>query len=131
MKDALKMSLHIDAGGDADDAELDSLTRQLRGEIQELEVESVDLVRNEPPPEGARGDAATLGTLAVEILPVIAPKLIGFLQNWLTRRRDQKVKVKIGVGDRSIELEYSPEAMSESEVEKLLTGLTGTPTGKN
>lgn len=124
MKDAVKIGLQIDAGEDADDAELDSLTRQLRGEIQELEVESVDLVKGEPPPEGTRGDPVTLGKLAVVILPIIAPVLIGFLQNWLKRGRDQKVKIKIVVGDRSIEIESSPEAMSVS-VEELARTLMG------
>ena len=131
MKDVLRMSLQIDAGEDADDDGLDSLTRQLRGEIQELEVESVDLVRDKLSPAGARGDAVELGALVVEILPVIAPKLVGFLQNWLMRRRDQKVKIKIGVGDRSIEVEYSPKAMSASELRDLTNGLTGTLTGES
>ena len=131
MKDALRMSLQIDAGEDADDDELDSLTRQLRGEIEELEVESVDLVKGKPPPGVTRGDATTLGALAVEILPTIAPKLIGFLQNWLTRGRNQKVKIKVGVGDRSIEVEYSPKAMSVSELENLASRLTGTLTGES
>lgn len=129
MNDTLKMSLHIDAGKDADDYELDSITRQLRDEIQELDVKSVDLVKGEPPPDGSRGDAVMLGALAVELLPTITPDLICFLKNWLTHRRNQKIKIKIVAGDRSIEVEYSPEDMSASEMDDLASRLTGTLMG--
>ena len=58
--------LQIDTGEDADADELDRLTRQLRDEIWELDVESAELVKAGPAPEGTKAvEAMTLGALAV------------------------------------------------------------------
>jgi hypothetical protein len=130
MENMLKMSLQINTSSDINEEELDLLTRQLLDEIQELEVESVEMVRDNKAPKDAKGDPITLGALALAVLPGLLPKLIDFLQNWLTRRKDQKVRVKIGVGDRSVELEYFPEAISIYEVNKIAEKLSGVITGR-
>ncbi|MBM3239488.1 hypothetical protein FJZ31_24610 [Candidatus Poribacteria bacterium] len=129
MRDLVKMNLHLDVGENADEEELDRLTRQLRDEMRELEVEAVELVSEKTTPEGAMGDAVTLGALAVVVLPVVIPKLIDFLQAWLMRGENRTVKIKTQVGDRSLEVEYSPKTMSPSKLKKLVDMLTGALTG--
>jgi hypothetical protein len=58
------------AGYDMDRDAFDSLTRQLRSELLDLEVESAELIHEGEPPEGAKAaDAVTLGELAVTVLP--------------------------------------------------------------
>lgn len=126
-----RLLLQVDAGADADAEELDQLTRQLRDEMQELDVESVELVKGEVVPEGAKViEVVTLGSLAVSVLPSIIPKLIEFLQNWLMRGENRRIKIKTQVGDRSVELEYSPAAMSQTELKNLVDTLTGALTQK-
>ena len=119
--------LTIDAGGDMDADQLDRLTRQLRNELLDLDTESVDLVKSEAAPEGTKSaEAVTAGALAVAILPSFLPKLIEYLQSWTMRGEERKVKVKSQIGDRSIELEYSPNALSQEELKELVTTLTET-----
>jgi hypothetical protein len=118
--------LNVGAGYDMDRDALDSLTRQLRSELLDLEVESGELIHEGEPPEGAKSaDAVTLGELAVAVLPNFLPKLVEYLQSWSLRAEGRKVKVKTQVGDRSIELEYTPEALSLHELQKLVETLTG------
>jgi hypothetical protein len=92
-----------------DPERLDHLTRQLRNELLDLEVETVDFIQEDQLPEGAKAaEAITLGALAVTVL----------------RGEGRRVKVKSQVGDRSIELEYTPQAMSQQELKTLVKTLT-------
>lgn len=116
----------IDAGEDADSEELDFLTRQLRSELQDLEVESVDLLRGDALPEGTKSaEAITLGALAVTLLPALTPKLIDFVQAWSMRGESRSVRIKTQVGERFLEVEYSPSTMSKKELKDLVDMLTG------
>ncbi|HZD56073.1 MAG TPA: hypothetical protein VE136_05085 [Anaerolineales bacterium] len=112
-------------GEEIDPERLDRLTRQLRSELLDLEVESVDFVQGDQLPEGVKGaDAITLGALAVAVLPTFLPKLVEYLQSWTLRGEGRRVKIKSQVGDRSIELEYMPQAMSQQELKTLVETLT-------
>jgi hypothetical protein len=126
-QNASDLILTINAGEELDADQLDRLTRQLRSELLDLDTESVDLVKSETPPAGTKSaEAVTAGTLAVAILPAFLPKLLEYLQSWTMREEQRKVKVKSQVGDRSIELEYSPNALSQEELKELVTTLTDT-----
>ena len=115
---------------DSDPERLDLLTRQLRAELLDLDVESADFIQKNQLPEGAKAvDAVTLGALAVAVLPGFLPKLVDYLQSWTLRGEGRKIKVKSQVGDRSIKLEYSPEAMSQQELKTLVETLTNTLAG--
>ena len=120
------LTVQIEAGEDSDADELDRLTRQLRDEIQELEVESVELVKGSATLPGAKSaEAVTLGALAIAVLPAVVPKLVEFLQAWSTRGEGHTVKIKTQVGDRALEVEYSPKTMSPAELKNLVGTLTG------
>ena len=92
--------------GDQVDAEkLDQLMRQLWQELREFDVEWINPVSANEPPEGAKaGEVIALGCLAVAVLPTLLPKLVDFLQGWVLRRRDDRVKVKVQSGNRSVEM---------------------------
>jgi hypothetical protein len=127
---AQKFFLAISSQGSTPE-ELDQMTRQLRSELMELEVESVDLVGAKEIPKGAKaGEVLELGTLAVAVLPVFIPKIIEYLQSWSLRAESRKVSVKAQVGDRSIEIEYSPAALSPDGLKNLVETLTGALEGK-
>ena len=116
--------LHLDVGPEADDDRIESLTRQLRDEIRDLEVQSVELVRGPAGPEGTRsGEVAALGELAVALMPGVLPPLIGLLRGWLDRNETPNVtpsvRIKTQVRGRAIELEYSPGTMSAGELKEV------------
>jgi hypothetical protein len=113
----LQVILQISSSPELGSDELDQLTRQLLGELQEVEIESASLIKEEETPEGAKSvEAVTLGSMAVAVLPAFFPKLIEFLQAWALRGQDRNVKVKTQVGERSVEVEYSPDKMSKQEL---------------
>ena len=120
------ITLQLEAGADAGAEELDQLTRQLRDELAELpEVQSADLLRAGAAPRGSKGlDPISLGALAVSILPTAVPKLVEVLGGWLMRGENRKIKIKTQMGDRSVELEYSPSAMSQADLKQLVEALT-------
>lgn len=119
------LTLQLNSGESYDAEELDRQTRQLLAEVKELDVESVELVKSGELPEGAKsGEVVTLGTLAVTLLPVVAPLVIESLQKWSKRAENRTVRIKAQVENRSIEVEYSPAAMSTNELKRLLNTLT-------
>lgn len=120
--------LTVDLGEDTDPGELDFQTRRLRKELLDLPLESADLLTSgEPPPEGAKSvEGVTLGALGLAILPEFIPKLVEYLQSWVSRDDQRKIKVKAKNGDRSIELEYSPDDLSRTDLNLLVTTLMDT-----
>lgn len=125
--ETIHLLLQIDAGGQIDTDEVDRLTRQLRTEIQELGVGSVELVRGGAAPDGTKSaEAVMLGSLATAILPAAIPALIGLLQAWTLRDESRKVKIRAQVGDRQIEVEYSGK-MSQAELKGIAHTLMASP----
>lgn len=121
----INLTLQINPGEDYDPIELDRLTRQLLSEIEELDVQSAELVKTDEVPDGAKsGEMVTLGALVVTVLPIIAPKIVDLLQSWSMRAESRVVKIKAQVDNRSIEVEYSPAAMSTSELKRLLNTIS-------
>ncbi len=115
------LTLLVDLGQGVDADELDRATRQLRYEIQDLDVDSIELVKSVDPVTGAKSvEAVTVGSLAVAVLPTLVPKLVEFLQSWALRGESRKIKIKTQVGDRSVEIEYSPKTTSPAELQSLV-----------
>jgi len=99
---------------DATDEELDRMTRQLLSELRDLDVELAELAKGELAPKGSKGDPVTIGTIALEVLPVAIPSVISLVQAWTMRGQGRTVKFK----GKGIEFEGSPE-----ELQKLLEKL--------
>jgi hypothetical protein len=120
-------ALDIDLGDDAVTEELNRAIRLLRDEIGDLEVESVEIVKEGKIPEGAKGaDPALLGGLVLTLLPAVVPKLLDFLRAWIFRGDNRKIKLKTRVGERSVEVEFSPSTVSTEEVKRVIESLTET-----
>lgn len=125
LPNSVMLNLQLNPGQGYDPGELDLMTRQFLAEVQELDVESAGLVTSGPPPEGAKsGEVVQLGALAVTVLPVVAPKLVELLQSWVTRAENRTVKIKAQAQDRSIEVEYSPAAMSPADLQRLVRSIS-------
>jgi hypothetical protein len=98
---------------DADGAEFELATSQLRRELLELDVDDVKAPRGGEAPPGARGvGAAEIGTLLVAAGRVAIGPIVAAIQSWVARRASRSVKLTID-GD-SIEVSnVSPEDQRE------------------
>jgi hypothetical protein len=75
------LSPYIEPGDEVNDDEFDRITRRLMAEVQTLEVESVELLRDELTPEGAKSvEAVTLGALLMAVMPGAIPPLLGLVR---------------------------------------------------
>ena len=111
---------------DADPERLDELTGRLLRDLRELGAESVERPSGGVTPEGAKGDAFTLGALAMVAVPAFLPKLVEFLQAWSLRGESQgrRVKIKTPTG---LEVEFTPEKkLSQDELVALVEKLAQT-----
>jgi hypothetical protein len=107
-----ELELQVSAEPGAAPEQVDDLTRQLLTELRDLEVESAELATAGPAPEGAKsGEAVTVGAIALTVLPTFLPKVVDFVQAWVTRGEGRVVKFKGKVGGQQIEFEGSAEAL--------------------
>lgn len=93
-----KLDLQVDLGAGAEAEEVAEATLQLRRELLDLDVETVEPGRAGEPPPGARGvDFVALGSLVVTIADsgVLDP-LLGALRSWLGRRPQRSIKLQLG-----------------------------------
>jgi hypothetical protein len=101
--DTEQLTLAVEGTPDSDPEELAQLTSQLRNQLLQLDVESVELVRRgEAPPGSKVVDPITIGTLVVTLAPSVIQAVIAFVQNWHKNRPVSSVK--IALGDDSLEL---------------------------
>ena len=123
---SIALQLQVDSGNVLTPDELDRVTRSLRHDLSELDVQSVEFSRDAKVPAGAKSaEAVALGSLAVAVLPVAIPKVIEFLRDWLMRGENRTLKLKLQVGGNSAEIEYNPGSVSTNEIEALAGKLTG------
>jgi hypothetical protein len=109
-------------GGDA--AELDELTRQLRAEVDELDIDSVKQVSEGVAPKGTKGmDMAAIGQMAISLAPSVIPPLFDLLKSWVQRKPSTPVKVTVKVGRKTAQIEYDPTHTSAKELELLVKTL--------
>jgi hypothetical protein len=93
------------ADDDLDDEEIDQIAQQLRAELLESEVDSVDFVAaGEAPPHTRAIDIIALGGLLVTVSESVGAlnSVIETVRSWLSRRGRGSVKLQIG--DDSLEL---------------------------
>lgn len=101
MQDQMQLKLTISTSSEADDEELDRLTRQLCQEILDLDVEDVSLVETGEAPIGSKGAPIALGAMLVTVLTsgTVFPHLFDLLKSWLTRHGLRSVTLEID-GDK-------------------------------
>jgi hypothetical protein len=117
----LELSVQGEPGADAD--QVDRETRQLRAELRELDLGSVELGTAEAPSGAKAGEGFVLGNLLMEVLPNAISPLIEFLRSWALRRNGRTVKVKTVFEDRSVEMEFDPATVSPAEMKLLVSSI--------
>jgi hypothetical protein len=117
--------LFIELSLDGDDhAELDELTRQLKAEVQELSVDSVEPVSAGDAPLGTKAaDFTVIGQMAVTLAPTLIPPLFDLMKSWVERKPSTPVKIKVRVGKRTAQVEYDPTKTSAQDLETLVRTL--------
>ncbi len=120
------LDLSISLQDNVDNDELDRLTRQLRDEIDELDVEAARLAHGTPEP-GAKGDPITIGGIVVAMASAgVFTGLVELLKSWALRREGRTVTLKAKAGDQEVELTYSPAETSPEEMTQFVNTVMGT-----
>ena len=120
---SVKLELCFQAVPGADADLIDRETRQLRSELRELHLGSVELTTGEAPSSTKSSNGLVLGSLIMEILPNAISPLIEFLRSWTLRRHGRTIKVKAVLEDRSVEMEFDPGTVSPAEVKSLVNSI--------
>lgn len=109
---------------DGDSVELDELTRQLRSEVQELDIDSLHEVSEGVAPAGTKGaDLAAIGQMAISLAPAVIPPLFDLLKSWVERKPSTPVKVTVKVGRKTAQIEYDPTKTSAKDLDLLVKTL--------
>jgi len=110
----------------SDDVELlEQITCQIKSEIEELHIESIEHDKANGVPSGVKGiEPVIAGQIMLTLAPVIIPPLFELLKTWVARQ-PTPIKIRVKVGRRSTEVEYDPATISQKELEKLIESLTG------
>jgi len=106
------------------EAELDELTRQLKAEVEDLRVDSVEQVSAGDAPDGTKAvDMLVIGQMAVSLAPTIIPPLFELLKSWVERKPSTPVKIKVRIGKRTAQIEYDPTKTTAKDLEVLVKTL--------
>lgn len=98
-----RLTLAIDGGPATDPEEVAEVTGQLRRRLLELDVDSVEPVRRDDVPPGAKpGEAVTIGALVVTAAPIVLRSVVRLVDSWLRNRPVRAVTLTVD-GD-SLEL---------------------------
>ncbi|WP_369255070.1 hypothetical protein [Streptomyces sp. R35] len=109
------MNLVLEGSADSDQEELDTLTRQLRKRLLELDIDRAELNRSDAAPDGSKpGDVIALGALAVTMAPFALRSVVRLVETWIGHRPVRTVSITIG--EDSLEL----QAVSPGDQRKLI-----------
>lgn len=118
----LKIELFVE-GADAE--ELDNLTRELKMEIESLDIESVDNVSAYIIPEGVKAlDWTLIGQMVVTLAPTVVPSFFDLLKSWVARKPPTPVKIRVRVGKKTAQIEYDPTKTTAKDLDLLIKSLT-------
>ncbi|MGE5697012.1 MAG: effector-associated constant component EACC1 [Candidatus Sericytochromatia bacterium] len=116
---SIHVALQLEGDPDMDSEDREQLTRRLRQELLELDVDSVRMARGEGEAAGAKvADPVTLGAVVVALSAGggVLPSLISTVQDWLYRS-SKAHKISITIGDDKIELDKATAAQQQALVE--------------
>ncbi|WP_217185365.1 hypothetical protein [Streptomyces sp. AC495_CC817] len=116
---SIPVVLALDTGDDEEYAE--EQLQHLIAELSELDLDSIDRVRQGPPPPGTRStEAVQVSALLLGLggSGAVLPVLVTFVQEWLNRRCSGSVRMKIG--DDEIEITGLPDDVRQRALEEFL-----------
>jgi hypothetical protein len=111
---------------DADPEAVDELTRHLRLELLELDVDSVSPVVAGPAPAGSKGlELAAIGALLVQVAGSVdaVSTVVSTLRSWLRRGGSSRRSLKISVDGHTLELTSATDAQQQQLVDEFVRAL--------
>ena len=90
-----QLKMHIKPVEDDDKQEIDSLTRNLRDDLLNLDVEEVHLLYEKPPSDSKAFDGVALGSMVVDIVGGGAVKEVTqTVQRWIERNENRSITIE-------------------------------------
>jgi len=117
--DLLQIELEMVSDTDATEGEVDTWTRNLLNELNQTDATSVELTKNPAPGGTKAGEAVTIGSLAITVLPALLPKIVETIQGWVMRGSNRTAKFKGKVNGQAVDFEGSGE-----DLQKILDSLS-------
>ena len=117
----IQLIVTLDAKPDTDAGDLERLTRQLRDELSELDVQA-DLVTGGSAPANTKaGDVIEWGTLLLTLAASggVITALINAIQAWLTNR-NQPATITIEIGGDKLQITGNPSPEQQQLVKAFL-----------
>jgi len=117
------LSVYLSEEG-ADPERLDALSRYLRSELIELDVENVTALPAGPPPPGTRsGTLAVIGGLLVNLGDVAdgLTSVVSALRAWLNRGEQAGRTVRLELDDDVLEISQPSAAQTEKLIELFIS----------
>lgn len=98
------ITILIDAGIDADDEEVSDALHQLRSQLSDLNVDSIDGYVVEGTLDGAKADSTihALNALEVTTAPGLLSQVVDVFRNWTSWRQDRKVVITFQQADQPV-----------------------------
>ena len=121
----INVDLELLAAENIPEDRVDLITRQLTKELSGPDFRA-NLQRGATP-AGAKGPGALLGAIAVKLAPELLGELIKRVKLFLSRGENRRIRVKVQLKGRAVEVDYPTDASpSDSEIERLVSALKGT-----
>lgn len=113
----VSVHVHVEDGGPED---ADRATRGLHQELLTLDVDDVRPPQDDHAPSGAKGDAATVGTLLVDVANSTGlTGLLHLIASWVSRDPGRRITVRDSDG-RELSLEGGTRAQHQRLIEHYL-----------
>jgi hypothetical protein len=112
---------------------IDELTRNLRMELLELDVESVSMPSAGPPPPGSKGlELAAIGALLVQVKGSVqmVSAVVSAVRSWLQRGSSPNRALKVTVDGHTLELSAATEEQQQRLVDEFVRSLTSSAEGQ-
>jgi len=92
------LCVQVAVGPDAELAEVEKATSQLRRELLDLDVDAVEVPSaGEPPPDSRAVDVAALGALVVNFAdPQLLAAVMAAVRSWLAGSSRRSIKLQLG-----------------------------------
>jgi hypothetical protein len=104
----MKVNLHVETA-DANPEETAELTIWLKDQIKQLPIESIEIPKAGPLPDGARvGDPFTWGAIIVALAPTVVEQLLKLLRE-LLKRQKTPVKIQVECDGKKVTIEGNPD----------------------
>ena len=107
----IKLLLQVQSAADCDRDELDELTQQLKSELLETSVDSIEPVISPEQPVGTRvGDPMTVGQLLITLGAAggVLTTFVGAIRDWALRGEKRSVTIEMN-GDKLTVTELSED----------------------